>query len=490
MSTRQQGKKGLSQEMQMLREENGRLHRIVEQLKAEIRVLSAENQTLKSQIAKNSHNSGKPPSSDGYNKPKPKSQRKRSGKKVGGQEGHEGVTLEPVENPDVIEKCEVGDICERCGASLEDVETITHKCRQQVDVTPSEPQVTEFQAEVKKCVTCGFLNVAKFPKGITHRVQYGPRVKAYAAYFNHYQYLPYERSQEIFQDCFSLHLSQGTLVNAIDTCHKKLEASSEHIKQAIISSKQAHFDETGLRVKKKLHWLHSASTQRLTHYDIHQKRGHLAMDDIGILPDFSGCAIHDHLKSYFTYACEHSLCNAHHIRELVYSEEQFDQQWAMKMRKFLVEIKDIVENRKVLGHTELTLSERNRFSRKYSRILREGLPEIPEVPPPENKRGKPKQHKSKNLLDRLRDYKRETLRFMYNFDIPFDNNLAERDIRPTKVKQKISGCFRSKIGSERFCRIRGYISTVRKNDMHVLQSLTSVFQGTPMLPKFLEENNG
>jgi len=409
--------------------------------------------------------------------------RKKSDKKPGGQIGHEGSTLEFVEDPDEIEYHSV-EVCKNCGASLEDVEPIDHECRQETDIPPPQPKVTEHQAEIKECPECGFLNKADFPSHVTQPTQYGVHVKAMASYFSQYQLIPYQRLQEIFYDCYSLSLSKGTLVNTNNTYYQKLEGPEMQIKNNLINSSHCHFDESGIRAKGKLNWLHVASTETLTHYAIHEKRGQKAMDDIGILPEFKGNAVHDHWKAYFNYKdCKHSLCNSHHLRELTYVEEQYKQKWARKMKDCLLEIKDKVDQLKEEGITELSPGQIKKFERKYQRILREGLKEIPKQdPPPKGKRGRPKQHKSKNLCDRLRNYRGQVLLFMYDFTVPFDNNQGERDIRMCKVKQKISGCFRSHKGGKTFCRIRGYISTARKNGVNAMDALVDAFNGKAFIP--------
>jgi transposase len=437
---------------------------------------------LEGQLSKNSRNSSKPPSSDGLNKPKPKSLRQKGQRKTGGQNGHAGKTLNQVENPDVV-VTHTAELCETCLTSLVEVAPLGFERRQEFDLPAIQPIVTEHQAEIKTCPHCGCQTKGKFPEGITQPVQYGPRVKATASYLSHYQLLPYARLQELFEDVFKLPLSEGTLFNVNKVCYEKLEEYEIHVKQLLIKSPVVHFDESGLRVMKKLNWLHVASTENLTHYEMHKKRGLDAMEAIGILPKFKGRAVHDHWKPYFHYGNKHGLCNGHHLRELTYHEEQYSQQWAAQLKDCLLESKKEVDAHKEAGDLKMNPARVSYFSRKYSHILREGLKEIPPVHTPEKKRGKPKQHPAKNLLDRLRDFKRETLAFMYDFTVPFTNNRAEQDIRMIKVKQKISGCFRSQQGSQTFCRVRGYISTARKNALNPLDALTDVFKGMPFIPQ-------
>jgi transposase len=306
-------------------------------------------------LSKDSHNSNQPPSQDGLRKkPNPKSQKEKSGLKAGGQKGHEGQTLNPVENPDETIYYSVCT-CEQCGGSLEGINPARQETRQEFDVPPVKMRVKEHKVNIVICPSCQHENKGKFPEHISQPVQYGPRVKAIAIYLNQFQFLPYERVKQAFYDLFALSLSEGTLFNIIKGCHKKLFAYEEMVKELIIKSKVAHFDESGMRANKKLHWLHVASTKMLTYYELHEKRGSEAMDTIGILNVFQGRAIHDHWKPYFNYTCRHGLCNAHHLRELTYHEEQYQQAWCSKMKAHLLEIRETVEEkreRKILNLTQ------------------------------------------------------------------------------------------------------------------------------------------
>jgi len=436
---------------------------------------------LEAQLSKNSRNSSKPPSTDGFKKPKPKSLRRKGERKTGGQPGHKGKTLLQVETPDVIVSHPV-EFCHACFTSLIDVPVSEVERRQEFDLPAIEPVVTEHRAAIKICPGCGGRTRGNFPEEITQPVQYGPRVKATATYLNHYQLLPYGRMQELFADVFKVHLSEGTLFNITKLCYKNLEDYAMDVKKRLIKSPVVHFDESGLRVKKDSHWLHVASTEKTTHYEIHKKRGREAMDDIGLLPYFKGRAVHDHWKPYFHYGGKHGLCNAHHLRELIYHEEQYNQSWCKDMRECLLKAKQEVETCKAAGKMKMDPKRLRAFEQQYCHILRAGLKEIPVVHAPPKRRGKVKQHPAKNLLDRLSDFKEETLAFMYDFAVPFDNNLGERDIRMIKTKQKISGCFRSQQGGKMFCRIRGYLSTSRKNSLNVLEALTDAFKGSSYRP--------
>lgn len=444
---------------------------------------------LEGRLAKNSQNSSKPPSSDGLSKPAPKSQRTKSGLKSGGQRGHVGKTLEKVEKPDSVKEHTVQH-CEHCQNSLKGVEASDVEARQEFEIPPMKVHVTEHRACIVICPKCGHTNQAKFPAHVTQPTQYGNRARAMMAYYNQAQFLPYDRVQEIFHDIHGVTLSEGTLYNANRACYEKLEGFEKAVKEQLVTSKIAHFDESGLRVNKTLHWLHVTSTGNLTHYDVHQKRGVEAMNEIGILPVFKGRAVHDHWKPYFQYDCEHGLCNAHHLRELKHNHEHYNQQWCAKMRDFLLVIKDLIEYNKSLNKTSFKPTEELRFQKCYHSILQDGLKEIPITAYTLNKNGKQKQHPSKNLWDRLSEYDLETLAFMYDFSVPFTNNQAEQDIRMNKVKQKVSGCFRSLKGAQIFCRTRGYISTVKKHGINVFDALTSVFEGAALYPAGITAEGG
>lgn len=440
---------------------------------------------LEDQLAKNSRNSSKPPSSDPV-KPNPKSLRGRSGKKPGGQKGHPGRTLSLVEKPDHI-MVHTPKECEGCARGLAGVEASGYERRQVVEVPPLALEVTEHRAQRKRCSGCGRVSTAEFPpeaNATAAAVSYGPRIKALCVYLTGYQLLPYERTRELLFDLFGAPATPGagTLYSAAKSCFEGLKESEEAIKEGLIGAQVGHFDETGLRVLGKGMWVHVASTAKLTHYAVHPKRGSEATEEIGILPLFGGVAVHDGWSSYRTYEqCSHALCNAHHLRELTFVEEEHEQEWAGRMKALLLEIEEAVREEAASGGRELAPEKVGQFEARYQELLEAGLKANP---PPERtgKRGRPKQTKGKNLVDRLDKYREAVLRFMYDFRVPFDNNRAERDVRMVKVRQKISGCFRTMEGAAAFCRIRGYISTVRKQGEDVLAALEGIFIGEPFIP--------
>ena len=375
--------------------------------------------------------------------------------------------------------------CGQCGLDLSSTPVSDYEKRQVFDIPPPPRiQVCEHQAQIKTCPCCQNRNKAIFPAQVRQPVQYGNRIQAIATYLNQYQLLPYQRLQEYFQDVHGLHLSQGTLRNILKRGHQHLEQFAHNAKAGVSTSEVAHFDETGMRVVESLHWFHVASTETITCYFIHPRRGTPAMKDIGILDGFEGYAVHDHYSSYYQFDLYHVACNAHQLRELIHAYEEHQQQWAQKMISCLLEAK--AEVAFAIEHGQAALSdERVRYyDTRYSRILREGRQELPELAPPKKvTRGRKAQHKVKNLHDRLVNHKHETIAFIYDPGAPFDNNQGERDIRMAKTKQKISGCFRSLTGAENFCRIRSYISTARKQGRNIYEALCDAFESNAFDPR-------
>jgi transposase len=356
-------------------------------------------------------------------------------------------------------------------------------------------EVTEHQAEIKICPQCGNRVKGDFPQAVTQPVQYGSRIKAQVSYLNNYQLIPWARTCELLGDIYG-HTPAAALVQEANAALvESIEPSLDASKEQLIGSDVVHFDESGLRVEGQLNWLHVASTELLTCYTVHPRRGQVGMNAMGILPALQGRAIHDHWSPYFTYDnCLHALCNAHHLRDLLFVVEQYNQSWAEAMIQLLLDIKAAVAAASP-DQISLAADQLTYFEQRYDELIAQGLESNPPPanPPPKacgehsrTKRGRKKQTPPKNLLDRLQKRKPQVLAFMYDFRVPFDNNLAERDVRMVKIKQKVSGAFRTRVGAETFCAIRSYISTVRKNGLNVIHAILNALTGNPFIPHTLQ----
>ena len=463
---------------------------VIEQLQAvgvaqqeEIAALRVRVKALEDRTKMTSRTSSKPPSSDGYQRP-PRSLRQRSGKPVGGQPGHEGTALSLVAAPDRVIRHQPA-VCATCQASLDAVAATGYERRQVLDLPPLRLEVVEHRAETKTCLRCQQRTTGAFPAEVRTTVQYGAGIKALAVYLLTYHLVPYERTSTLLGDLFGHQPAKATLQTAVETCAAGLVGVEEQIKDALRQAAVLHNDETGVRVAGKLHWVHVASTAHLTHYGLHAKRGSVGMSALGILPGFQGISVHDGLATYRQYACAHALCNAHHLRELTAIAEHDHQPWATTLKGLFGEIKTQVAQAQARGDSGFTDAVRADFGRRYQTILAEGYAANPRpsgTAGSPKKRGRQKQSPARNLLDRLQTHQDAVLAFMTDWRVPFDNNQAERDLRMIKVQQKVSGCFRTPTGAIHFCRVRGYLSTLKKQGQRLLPALQSVFAGQPLLP--------
>jgi len=431
---------------------------------------------LVNRLGLDSKNSSKPPSTDPHRKRKEK---KPGDKKPGGQPGHIGSTLKRVEEPDVIEKIEIDRRFLPRNVKYNDV---GFEWRQVIDIE-FKTVVTEYQAQVLEDEN-GKRYTASFPVDVTRPIQYGASLKAHAVYLSQFQLIPFQRIQDHFSDQWRIDLSVGSLCNFNVQVYELLERFDEIGANRLAESKQMHADETSVNINGKRIWLHTASNDKWTHFRVHANRGILATNEIGILPRFKGVLCHDHHKPYFTYSCLHALCNAHHLRELERAWEQDKHSWAQRMQALLDEINIAVH----AAGGQLSYAAAEDYRRVYRKILADAQAECPPPDPALHvgKRGRQKRSKARNLLERLTNFEAEVLRFMEDPLVPFTNNLAENDLRMTKVQQKISGCFRSLEGAHIFCRIRGYLITCRKHGVGPCEALKILFRGE--LPAFVLES--
>jgi transposase len=452
------------------------------ELEKQVAAQTATIQKLSDEIAKNSSNSSKPPSSDGLKKPKTGSLRQKGQRPIGGQPGHQGNSLKMVDEPDYTELHSITN-CPHCQTDLSDTKPSGYEKRQLFDLPPVCLEVTEHQAEVKQCPSCGQQAKGTFSSHVTQPTQYEPRLKAQASYLNNYHFIPLERTEELLTDFYGQSPSEGAVITANNQLVTQIDPTLEIVREQLIASDVTHFDESGMRVAGNLHWLHVASTPQLTHYHVHRKRGQEGMAAGEILPQFQGKAVPDHWLPYAKFEdCEHTFCNAHHLRELQFVAEQYQQTWATQMGQLLLSIKAEVA---ATPEPETRLPEERlaHYEALYDKLIADGLTvnPLPDTPSPK-KRGRPKQSPPQNLLERLAQHKSGVLAFMYDFHVPFDNNLAERDVRMVKVKQKVSGTFRTHSGADTFCAIRFYISTVRKHGYNVIDAMYDAFIGQPFIP--------
>jgi transposase len=461
---------------------------LVGELTALILNLQARVEALEDQLGKKSRHSRKPPSRDGWQKPRPHNLRQRRGTKSGAQPGHAGHTRQAVAQPDHVHLPPV-ERCGHCGASWQDVPPSDDERRQGFALPPVRMAVTEHRAESKHCPHCGPTTQGAFPAEGTQPVQYGPALKAQAVYCTQYQFIPLASTGEMFTDLSGHPGGEGPMVAATQEMAAAVKPPNAQVQAQLREAEPVvHCDESGLRVTGTLQWLPSASTARLPADAVHGKRGAEALEAIGILPTLSGRAVHDHGQASCKYRdISHALCHAHHLRELAFLEERYQQSWASERAKWLVEIKAAVDEARP-GQRQLPEDKLAEFDTRYDRLIAEGLraqpPPVVAAEQPK-KRGRVTQSPPKNLLDRLEAHTGDGLAFLDDLNVPFDHNQAERDIRLVQLKQQVSGGFRSQEGAERFCAIRSDISTARKHGQRVVEALKKALSGSPFVPSFL-----
>ena len=470
------------EELQALREENRTLKALVAELlplKEQLAQANARIKELEDRLAQDSRTSSKPPSSDGLGR-LPRHARRPSGKPPGGQPGHTGHTLCLVEQPDEVVRHRP-QVCRQCSRDLSAVPGIVAERRQVLDLPVMRLVAQEHQVEAICCPTCQSSNLGSFPAAVSAPVQYGPNLQALAVYLHQGQLLPTARTCEALTAICGCHISEGTLIQWSELAAERLAPTVERIAELLVASRLMHADETGIRVYGMLHWLHVNCTRFLTHLAWHEARGQEAMNEIGIWPRFGGRGMHDRLASYQAYACAHSVCGAHLVRNCAAIAGQEHQQWALEMHDFLLDLHDACHQWRLLHLSAVPAIERDDWIARYFEILAAGYAAQPPPPTPRagKRKGRPKPSQAKNLLDALMGHAEQVLALLDDLRIPFTNNQAERDLRMAKVQQKIAGTFRSATGATAFCRIRSYLSTMQKQGHPLLSALTAVFHGQP-----------
>jgi transposase len=442
--------------------------------------LQAEVRRLRDAAAQNSRNSSRPPSTDGPEQPKPKSLRRKSGRKSGGQPGHPGRTLQSSDTPKHIQIHPLLE-CE-CGEALSHEPAVDFQRRQVFDLPSLELECTEHRAEIKECPCCHRTVVAAFPADAKAPVQYGKNFRALLAYLYDAQQGASLRIREMCAEMFGYAVSEATLQSARQEQYDALEPFENRLVEILSQETVLHADETSVPINKVRHWLHVLCTPLLTFFTIHLSRGKDAIKAAGIIPQFTGWLMHDFLSSYLGFEnCLHTFCKSHLLRELVFLFEQHRQPWAGDLHDLFLDMHQRVQNRKARD-APMTEKEYKRWCSQYWKILRAGRKANP-LTPKQMANPRAKQSKEQNLLDRLEGYDDSILAFLWNLDLPFTNNEAERAFRMMKVRLKISGCFRTFKGACRHARIRSYISTLRKHGLPVLEYLRRALEGRPFLPQ-------
>lgn len=440
---------------------------VIERQQGEIDELKAEVGKLTNRLNQNSQNSSRPPSSDGFKKLKPAFSPPKG--KRGGQAGHRGRTLARVATPDVVIDCEPWD-CE-CGQPEWTAEGEIAETRQVFELPEPRLEVVEYRRVKRQC-QCGRRRSGEFPGTVLAPVQYGPQAQALVALLSVHGCLSYRKIGQLFADLYGYELNEATAQEMVQRTAERMPM--EEIKAAVEAAPVVHFDETGIQENGVLKWLHNASTEHWTYQFVHAKRGHEALtDEASVLPHFQGVAVHDCWGSYFGFAeMKHALCNAHLVRELNGIIENNESNWGVAMKDLLLEMYQQSD------FGQGVIAAIGPFEQRYEEILAQAEKEEP-PPTKVHPKGKLKRTKGRNLLARLRKHQTAVLRFAQEADVPFTNNQAERDIRPTKIKQKMNGGFRAASGTENYCRIQSFTSTLRKQGRQVFQELLSVIRGRP-----------
>ena len=464
---------------------NASLNSLQQSFDAQTALIAQLNQTiqeLKEQLNKNSKNSSKPPSSDGFKKPAPKSLRKPSDKKIGGQEGHQGTYLSVISDPNEIVK-HMPSACEGCPhyKMCKGTACVAEK-RHVIDAVVTVNVVEHQLLEIPVCMLHGDTRKGSFPNDVKATVQYGENLQALSVALNTVGAVSVKRTHEILSGVFNIPLATGTISNMVKRCADAVSETVNRIKQKVSGSGLGHFDETGTRVDKKLWWVHDASNCEFTYLDISPKRGYLGMEQCGVLPLFHGIAMHDCWASYWSYEdCQHAVCCAHLLRELTgIVENHPEQKWASAFIDLLTEMKKVKDKAVEAGKETLSYYHYHKFDKRYDELIKQAREENPLPVTTEKKRGrKKKKGKILALVERLDKYKASVCLFIHNFMVPFDNNQAEHDIRMIKVKTKVSGCFRSEEGARDYLKIMSYVGTAHKQGHNAYDAIRKAVSGCP-----------
>ena len=456
----------------------------IAELSAEIASLNQTIKELKEQLNKNSKNSSKPPSSDGLKKPavnKNKSLRESSGKKLGAQEGHDGVHLSVISDPDHIENHMHSD----CTGCPHRAECLSKACiketRHEIDTVVTVDVTAHNAIEVRECPLHGGVKTGSFPENIKATVQYGKNLQAMVVAFNTVGAVSINRTHEILSSVFNIPLATGTIKNMVTRCAESLKDTYERIRLKMTILGLVHCDETGSRVDGKTCWVHVASDQDYTYLTISQKRGQIGMDAADVLPHVRGIIVHDCWGSYWKYQdVTHAICCAHLLRELNgVIENHPEQTWAVRFKKLLLDMKKVRDKALLSEEDEVSYYHRHKFDKEYDAIIKTAYEENPLPETPAKKRGRKKKSKVLNLICRLDNYKESVCLFLKNLCVPFDNNQAERDLRMVKVKTKVSGCFRSEEGAQEYLTIMSYIGSASKHGINAFTAIREALNGNP-----------
>ena len=432
---------------------------------------------LDNKISKNSRNSSRPPSKDENPPQRNQSLRGKSGKKSGGQDGHSGSTLKKAENPNTIIQHPLKGKC-KCGQNLSKLPSTMHSSRQVFEVEIINT-VTEHQVFEGICL-CGKKHCSPYPEGVNANVQYGSSVRAIVGYLSKYQLIPSERLEEMMDELFNISLSEGTINNIGGYAEEALDEFKVKFEGHVSEMKIGNVDETPTKISGKQGYFHVLSNEAFSFLYFNFKRGMSAVNSQGFLSKFKGTLVHDCFSMYFNYGKDHAVCNAHLLRELTFIEEKYYYNWAHRVKRFLLDLNDLVWSYKEQGIYYLDQNDKTELRESFRNLLLEGrnecLPLIKSVNNKGKKRGK--QHPALNLLNRMLKLQIEILKFMDDFDIPFTNNQAERDLRMTKVHLKVSGGFRSEHGAHIFALFRSYIGTAKKHGQSVFTALKNLYNSS------------